>query len=85
MPGWLSVEHDRTGQSAWTPRAFFRHDDETSQVVFTRDYDAVELSVAAGEIVSAGETVEGWVWCQALSGEAGWVPADHLIAIEYTG
>ncbi len=74
-PGWVWVEHEVSGRVGWTPLVFLRRLDRTARVVFTRDYDALELSVAAGEVVSAGETVDGWTWCEADDGDAGWVPA----------
>ena len=67
-PGWVWVEHEVSGRAGWTPLAFLRRLDRTARVVFTRDYDALELSVAAGEVASAGETVDGSLWCEAGDG-----------------
>ena len=42
-----------------------------------RDYDARELTVAAGERVECLETVGGWHLCRAADGRVGWVPVSH--------
>jgi hypothetical protein len=43
-----------------------------------RDYDATELTVRAGEMVTATTHEAGWRWCTNARGDSGWVPDEHL-------
>jgi uncharacterized protein YgiM (DUF1202 family) len=64
------------GRGGWVPAgALERHG---SVGVAVRDYDATELTVAAGEVLTVREEVGGWCWCTNGRGESGWVPARHL-------
>ena len=44
----------------------------------TEDYDARELDVEAGELVTVEKTLSSWAWCINDNGEAGWVPVSCL-------
>jgi len=80
----------RDGREGWVPEAFLEAagDVQTpdgakaASAVRTarRDYDALELDVAPGDVVLAGEEVGGWFWCETADGRSGWVPAECLAA-----
>lgn len=43
------------------------------------DYTARELNVRKGDVLLGLRTLNGWVWCEKLSGsESGWVPLANL-------
>jgi len=46
--------------------------------VMKRDYNATELSVEVGEVVTVEFEQSGWVWAAKEGGESGWVPLDNL-------
>ena len=76
-PDWLWVWGENAqGKGGWTPCTRLRI--EGSQGVALEDYDARELSVAAGERVSAWREACGWAWCVADANRSGWVPLSHL-------
>jgi hypothetical protein len=76
-PAWIWVwGENAAGKGGWIPRPLLRI--EGSQGVALEDYDAHELSVAAGERVSALREVCGWAWCVADANRSGWVPLSHL-------
>jgi hypothetical protein len=79
--GEFDPEHDgwvwctgQTGKSGWVPQAYIEQRGEVG--VALRDYDATELSVRAGEELSASDEVSGWVWATNSHGQSGWVPAE---------
>ncbi len=62
-----------SGRSGWIPAHVLELDTPAGAVVLA-SYDTRELTVAAGEIVVAYESLAGWTWCENREGETGWVP-----------
>jgi SH3-like domain-containing protein len=74
-PGWLWCTTP-DGRSGWVPQAFVKQED--NRAILLRDYDAVELTVSPGEMITVLERVAGWAWCRNAKGELGWVPNDCI-------
>jgi uncharacterized protein YgiM (DUF1202 family) len=70
-PGWVWCTN-AAGESRWTPESYVRGDGPVGQVV--RDYEATELAVKVGEVVTAVLEESGWLWCTNQSGQSGWIP-----------
>jgi len=62
--------------SAWVPKQYIDMDDVKG--VFTRDYNAMELSVQAGEELVVYETINGFGMSENSNGERGWVPLKNM-------
>ena len=76
-PDWLWVWGENArGKSGWIPRSLLRI--EGSSGAALEEYNAHELSVAAGERVSALREACGWAWCVVDADRSGWVPLSHL-------
>ena len=76
-PGWVWVwGENAAGKGGWIARPLLRI--EGSRGVALEDYDAHELSVAAGERVAVSRELCGWAWCKADGERSGWVPLSHL-------
>ena len=75
--GWLWCEN-AAGVAGWAPAAYVQRDGE--QGVARRDYDATELTVAAGEKLTVHYEESEWVWCTRANGEKGWAPVANLSA-----
>lgn len=73
--GWLWCTSS-SGRSGWVPESWLDLEDETG--VLRRDYDAVELTVTPGEVLTASQFESGWAWATRENGERGWVPLDRL-------
>lgn len=73
--GWLWCT-DPSGRRGWVPEQFLRLDG--SRATACCDYDATELTVAAGEALVPGREVNGWTWCTNRQGDSGWVPSANL-------
>ncbi len=68
--GWLWVRgpDDREG---WAPEAWLTGDGD--QRLMSRDFNAIELTVAAGETVEMLFGESGFVWCRKPDGQEGWL------------
>jgi hypothetical protein len=76
--GWLwCVGPD--GVAGWAPAIYV--DRDGSRGVANRDYDATELTVAAGEILTVHYEEAEWAWCTRSNGENGWAPAECLALV----
>ena len=74
--GWMWCTSE-AGEEAWTPEAWVEIEGDDT-CTMKRDYNARELSVAAGDEVRAIEEQSGWAWCANAAGETGWVPLSNL-------
>jgi hypothetical protein len=74
--GWIWCV-TAAGTGGWVPEAWVeRHGDGTCTLL--RDYTARELTVRAGERVTASLTESGWAWVTNEAASSGWVPLAHL-------
>jgi uncharacterized protein YgiM (DUF1202 family) len=73
---WCTAGSGRTG---WVPESWVEVDPDGS-CRLTRDYDATEVTVSAGETVSVELEESGWAWVRRDNGERGWVPLGLLRA-----
>jgi hypothetical protein len=77
--GWIWCEGGG-GNSAWVPEQYLQVRD--GRGVFLRDYNAMELSISAGETLGVGEIVNGFGMAQKPDGLRGWVPMRNLEPVE---
>jgi hypothetical protein len=75
VPGWVWCSAP-DGRSGWVPRAWLRERDGHWQI--TRDYNAIELTVAEGDELDVEFEESGFFWVSARDGSRGWVPQDHV-------
>ena len=74
-PGWIWCVSG-SGRAAWVPEAWVRI--EGDSCVLTRDYNAHELHIEAGEDVELHFRESGWGWVESQGGECGWIPLNCL-------
>jgi len=76
-PDWIWVWcRDPRGREGWVPRSYIAYDGDHATAA--RDYAATELSVTAGEEVTAATEESGWLLCTNARGQSGWVPLANL-------
>ena len=81
--GWVPESLLRSAEAPG-PAAAFGADGAAPQpdagrvALALRDYDARELTVAAGVRLEAFEEAGGWLWCRTKEGEYGWVPMENV-------
>lgn len=76
-PGWVYCA-DARGIEGWVAGKNLEEAGRTALVL--RDYDATELSAAAGERLHVYYEESGWCWSRNKAGAKGWLPSKHLKA-----
>ena len=61
------------GREGWVPLVLLEMNGDVA--VLSRDYDARELSVTAGEEVVVHEEIAGWARVSTADGRTGWIAA----------
>lgn len=72
---------DQAGRAGWVPEEYLRMTGP-AEAVALRDYDATELTVAQGERLEVLDEAGGWLFCRTVAGLTGWVPSDHVEALD---
>jgi len=72
---WVWCEGEN-GNKAWVPKQYLKM--EAGLGVFLNGYDARELSVATGEVLTIYEKVNGFGLAEKPDGKRGWVPLRNL-------
>ncbi|MBN2601381.1 MAG: hypothetical protein JXR87_05275, partial [Candidatus Marinimicrobia bacterium] len=72
---WVWCKY-KTGCRAWIPKQYLVISGNLG--ILNRDYNARELSVEPGEIISIFEIINGFGMAEKSDGDKGWVPLNHL-------
>lgn len=72
---WVWCEGE-CGNMAWVPKQYL--ETEASSGTLLTDYNARELSVAVGEVITIYEIVNGFGMSEKQNGECGWVPLKNV-------
>ena len=75
LVGWV-WSTDQAGKSGWVPEAFLERHGDTG--IMRCDYDAIELTIHIGELLTAHKAESGFFWVTDQAGRQGWVPASHV-------
>jgi uncharacterized protein YgiM (DUF1202 family) len=75
LAGWVWGT-DHAGKSGWVPEAYIEPHGDTG--IMRCDYNAIELTIHVGEILTFHEAESGFYWVTDQSGRQGWVPASHV-------
>lgn len=74
--GWIWCRNE-VGQEGWAPGNWLVSQGDKLRLI--RDFDAIELTVAAGDIVTLHFSESGFCWVTTAAGETGWVPDAFLV------
>ncbi len=72
---WLWCEGENNNK-AWTPKQFIVKQGEKE--ILNTDYDAKELSIQTGEVLTVLKIVNGFGFCENSKSETGWAPIKYL-------
>jgi len=77
-PNWVLCKGDN--KQGWVPKQILQI--EGSSAIVLKDYDAVEHTLAVGDILIKEFELNGWIWSQKASaiGKFAWAPLNHLKA-----
>jgi hypothetical protein len=83
MKGWFYCENDDRIRG-WAPQAYVKAlgGVNSGRFKFLRNYDATELNVTEGTIVTINEEESGWAFVTCNDGRIGWVPLENLQILE---
>lgn len=75
--GWVYCSEEKYKRKGWVPEQIISKRTDGSGAIIRR-YTAKELNVSSGEILIGLEELNGWLWCEKIDGEVGWVPKENL-------
>jgi hypothetical protein len=79
-PAWIWVWcTDQREKSGWVPKNIIQMEADGQTGSIPVAYNAIELTVAAGQELTIEQEESGWYWCSDQQGTHGWVPISHLI------
>lgn len=67
---------NRAGKSGWMPEGYVTIEGEHG--IAKVDYNAIELTVKVGDVVTVLDQSHQWAWCKTADGELGWVPLENI-------
>ncbi|HKV03126.1 MAG TPA: SH3 domain-containing protein [Ktedonobacteraceae bacterium] len=80
-PAWIWVWcTDQRGKSGWVPKNIIQMDADGQTGTAPAAYNAIELTVTAGQGLTIEHEESGWFWCCDQQGKRGWVPISHVMA-----
>jgi uncharacterized protein YgiM (DUF1202 family) len=75
IAGWVWCT-SQAGKSGWVPDSYLNRQGTTGRM--RCDYDAIELTVNAGEILTVLKMESDFYWVTDRSGRQGWVPVAQV-------
>ena len=70
--GWVWCTNN-AGKSGWVPEAYIERRGDVGTMLC--DYNAIELTVRVGELLSVHKAESGFFWVTNKRGQDGWVPS----------
>lgn len=80
-PAWIWVWcTNQREKSGWIPKNIIQMDADDQTGTTPVAYNAIELTVTAGQELTIEHEESGWFWCRNQQGKRGWVPLSHVRA-----
>jgi uncharacterized protein YgiM (DUF1202 family) len=79
IAGWVWCTN-LAGKSGWVPQAYIENEGNVHKM--RCDYNAIELTVHVGEILTVHKTESDFYWVTNRKGFQGWVPISHVESFE---
>lgn len=79
IPGWV-WSTNRDGKSGWVPKTYLEYSGKVGKMLC--DYNAIELTVYVGEILTVHKIESDFYWVTDQKGIQGWVPIAHVESCE---
>jgi uncharacterized protein YgiM (DUF1202 family) len=75
ITGWVWCT-SLSGRSGWVPAVYVDRRDNIGRL--RCDYDAIELTIRVGELLTVHKMESGFYWVTDRNGRQGWVPMEHV-------
>ena len=79
IAGWVWCTN-RYGKSGWVPKTYLEYFGKVGKMLC--DYNAIELTVRVGEILTVHKAESDFYWVTNQEGVQGWVPISHVESCE---
>jgi len=79
IAGWVWCTN-RNGKSGWVPKTYVKYLGRVGKMRV--EYNAIELTVHIGEILTVLKAESGFYWAANQKNEQGWVPMSHVESYE---
>ena len=73
--GWVWCTN-RAGKGGWVPESYIERRGDMGTM--RCDYNAIELTLRVGELLSVHKAESGFFWVTNQGGQDGWVPSTHI-------
>lgn len=77
---WIYCTNQR-GKSGWIPKNIIQMDADGQTGTTRTPYNAIELTITAGQELAIEQEESGWFWCRDQQGRRGWVPISHVVIL----
>lgn len=75
IAGWVWCTNSN-GKSGWVPKTYVEFHGKVGEMRL--EYDAIELTVQVGEILTVLKAESGFYWVVNRKNQQGWVPISHV-------
>ena len=79
IAGWVWCTN-MSGKSGWVPKSYVEYSGKVGKMLC--DYNAIELTVHVGEILTVHKAESDFYWVTNQEGRQGWVPIAHIQSCE---
>ena len=79
IAGWVWCTN-RASKSGWVPNTYIEITGDRGR--FLCDYNAIELTIRVGELLTVHKTESSFYWATNQSGRQGWVPVANVEIME---
>lgn len=79
--GWVKVTTE-DGNLGWAPMAYIQLQQLDNTGIALSAYDATELNVSVGQVLTRVAELNGWYWCVDENGSYGWVPGENCAPMD---
>jgi uncharacterized protein YgiM (DUF1202 family) len=78
-PAWIWLWcTNQQGKSGWVPKTIIQMNADGQTGSTLTAYNAIELTVTAGQELIIEHKESGWFWCRDQQEKRGWVPLSHV-------
>jgi len=77
--GWVWCTN-HTGKSGWVPGTYVKIEGGRGRML--QDYNAIELTIHVGDILTVHKTESSFYWVTNQAGNQGWVPIANVEVME---
>ena len=79
IDGWVwCMNH--AGKSGWVPKTYIEINGNQGKML--QHYDAIELTIQAGDILKVYKEESGFYWVSNQAGQQGWIPCTNVETME---